>query len=118
MQSVLNRSPSKGSTTLEAELIKPIQRILKYSLFVRDATKQIKLSTIDVKGQLDSALSAVDAISSEVNASLAKNEQDKQLVRSCDSSVVVAQLCCCSSLVFSSLDTVLFSSRILLVSFF
>ena len=65
-------------TSLESELIKPIQRILKYSLFVRDATKQIQ--STDIKGQMESAMSAVDSISSEVNASLAKNERDKKMV--------------------------------------
>ena len=65
MQAQLNRSPYSKGTSLESELIKPIQRILKYSLFVRDATKQIHLSTLDIKGQLDGAMSAVDAVSSE-----------------------------------------------------
>tara|TARA_B100000795_G_scaffold268962_1_gene257047 strand:+ start:82 stop:2670 length:2589 start_codon:yes stop_codon:yes gene_type:complete len=64
--------------SLESELIKPIQRILKYSLFVRDALKNI--SNLNIIGEMESAMSAVDSISSEVNASLEKNEKDKRLI--------------------------------------
>lgn len=74
----LSSSSSSSSCSLEAELIKPIQRILKYSLFVRDALKSTR--SLDSLGHLEDAMSAVDAISSEVNASLIQNERDQKMV--------------------------------------
>ena len=69
---------SSTSTSLESELIKPIQRILKYSLFVRDALKSTR--SPDSLGQMEDAMSSVDAISSEVNASLVQNEKDQKMI--------------------------------------
>ena len=73
----INRALS-STASLEAELIKPIQRILKYSLFVRDALKSTR--SPDSLEQMEDAMSSVDAMSSEVNASLLQNEKDQKMI--------------------------------------
>ena len=78
-----------SESTLEAELIKPVQRILKYSLFLRDALNNIrKGNVLDVDedpvksavSALEQALVVVNRVSNEVNEALSQNEQSHKIL--------------------------------------
>ena len=83
-----------SESTLEAELIKPVQRILKYSLFLRDALNNIrKGNVLDVDedpvksavSALEQALVAVNRVSNGERSTL-KNEQSHKILISKDRS--------------------------------
>ena len=87
-----------NSSTLEAELIKPVQRILKYSLFLRDALRNVEKGA-DVQSaadqvqdpeastaaavatsSLEKALLVVNRVSAEVNEALSRNERSREIL--------------------------------------
>ena len=81
---------------LEAELIKPVQRILKYELFIRDALQTTQKAVRDViqddsdsrcisaaestMNHLEEALAAIKSVSEEVNEALSQNERSLKCV--------------------------------------
>ena len=83
-----------NASTLEAELIKPVQRILKYSLFLREALQNVERCAgvqnieqgadsnivLNAMSSLEKALVMVDRVSAEVNEALSRSERSHEIL--------------------------------------